>query len=291
MSAGTSAPGGLSRGHLWVALAASSWGTWSLFLKPAERMGPLAPAMEALVVMGVIAVSLLPLGLRDLRARPLGRGSTAALFALGITDAGNLLLFFAAMSATTLPVAVLTHCSAPILVALASPLVTDERFRPRTLGFAALAVVGLTLLLAPWRAGSVPVTGALYGGASAFFYAANVLLQKRLGAHVTAAQSMSFHAIVSVVVIFFFVPAGGTAILPGQAAILVGAAVLLATIAGTVFVAALATIPASHASVLALLEPFVAVILGVVVWGDPLGPTGALGAVVMLAALVGVVRG
>ena len=57
------APASAGRGYLLVAGAAASWGTWSIFLRSAERRGPLAPSFEALLVMAVTALVALPIAL------------------------------------------------------------------------------------------------------------------------------------------------------------------------------------------------------------------------------------
>ncbi len=259
------------RGYALVVAAATSWGLWSLVLRPVERRGPVSPEAQALIVMSVIAVTLLPFALRDTGRRRLSRRDVAVLVALGLSDAGNILLFFRAMRATTLPVAVLSHCTAPLLVALAAPLFTGERWRARTLGYVAAALAGLALLLWPFGEGTA-LTGALLGGASAVFYASNVLIQKRATARMTAMQLMSFHAFVSAAALAPFVPAGGLSLDGAQWAAMLGGSLVLGAASGVAFVAALRGIPATHAAILALLEPLVAVGVGVVVWREPLGP-------------------
>jgi DME family drug/metabolite transporter len=48
------------------------------------------------------------------------------------------------------------------------------------------------------------------------------------------------------------------------------------------FMAGLGRVKASTAAVIVLLEPLVATLIGVFVWGEPMGVVGALGAVLML---------
>lgn len=278
------------RGYALVIAAATSWGLWSLVLRPVERRGPISAEAQALIVMAVVAVALLPFAARDTRRRGLSRRDVAVLLALGVSDAGNILLFFRAMRATTLPVAVLSHCTAPMLVALAAPLVTGERWRARTLAYVASALGGLALLLWPFGEGAA-LTGALLGGASAVFYATNVLIQKRAAARMTAMQLMSLHAFVSAAVIAVFVPPGGLSLDAAQWGGMLAGSLALGAASGVAFVSALTAVPATHAAILALLEPLVAVLVGVVVWREPLGPHGLTGAAILLAALVATIRG
>ena len=106
-----------SRGALAIALASCTWGTWSLFFRPAEARGGVTPALEAFVVLGTILVATAPLALRDRLPGPRPVRAWALLAAQGGFDAINALLFFAAMQKTSLAIAVLTHYLAPVLVA------------------------------------------------------------------------------------------------------------------------------------------------------------------------------
>jgi drug/metabolite transporter (DMT)-like permease len=274
-------------GYALVAGAAASWGTWSLFLRPAARVGPLAPELVALVVQGTMALVTLPW---CCRGAPAGRRPTwawALMVALGVSDALNGWLFFKAMSLTTLAVAVLTHSLAPLLVAAVAPWAAREPARTRTWVCLAGALGGLTLLLRPWASPAQGVVaGASAGAASALFYAFNILVQKRLGGHFSGPEVVGYHAVVSAGVLALLVPAGGFALAPSQA-LLVGVAALLLGAAGALaFLAGLRRIPASHAATLALLEPLVAVLVGVLIWGEPLGLLGALGGLLVLGSLL-----
>ena len=276
-----------ARGYLVIALAASSWGTWSLFLRTAERWGPLAGELEALVVVATMCAVTLPFALRDGRGKSRSRRAWALLAAMGVTDALNMLLFFRAMRLGTVAVAVLTHSLAPILVAAAAPLFTSERTRARTWIGAAIALAGLTLVLSPWRdVGPGVAACAAAGGGSAVFYAANILLQKRLGSAFSATEVIAYHALPSLAILALAVPAGGFLIQRDQALLLIAGSLGPGALAGVAFVAALTVVRATHAAVVALLEPLVAVIVSVVVWGEPLGALGFVGGATVLAGVL-----
>jgi drug/metabolite transporter (DMT)-like permease len=299
-------------GYGLAAGAAASWGTWSLFLRPAERLGPLPSELEGLLVMSMVALVNLPLaalrstppaGLPDATTRlpdaTAGLPSASAarparawllLLALGASDSLNILLFFRALRLTTVAVAVLSHSLAPLLVAALAPWATGERPRARTWAAIVAALSGLVLLLAPWRDHpSGLLAGAAAGAGSALFYAFNVLAQKRLGAWFSAPAIVGYHALPSCLILALLVPAGGFQVLPAQVAIVLTAAVALGGGANLAFMRGLALIPASHAAVLGLLEPFVAVLVGVLCWGESLDALGAAGGLVVLASLLAAV--
>jgi drug/metabolite transporter (DMT)-like permease len=275
-----------ARGYLLVAMAASSWGTWSLFFRAAERLGPFAAELEALVVMTTMALVTLPFALREGRGRVRSGKEWALLAAMGVTDALNILLFFRAMRLGTVSVAVLSHSIAPVLVAASAPFVLGEPTRGKTWLGAALALLGLVVVLAPWR-GASPATlaCAAAGAGSAVFYAANVLMQKRLGASFSPSEVISYHSFPSAGLLALAVPAGGFAVRADQLGIVGVAALGPGALAGLAFVTALRTVPASHAAVIALLEPLVAVMVSAVVWGERLGPSGVVGAMAVLAGV------
>jgi drug/metabolite transporter (DMT)-like permease len=275
--------GGVVAGYLKVAAAAALWGTFSLFFRPAERMHPVAPAAEAFVVFGVVLVAVGPFAWRErVRAsRPLGAWLAVAY--IGVADALNALLFFWSMQTTTLAIAVLSHYLAPVLVAAAAPFVLRERLRRPTIIALACALGGLTLLLEPWRAlGPSALAGAALGAASAVFYASNLLVFKRIQAYFSPLEVLAWHMVVALLVLFPFVPPASWA-MPNEVLLrLVAAGALPGAIAGVLFVRGLARVHASRASVLTLLEPVVAVLVGALFWGEVPSVIGFGGAVLVL---------
>jgi drug/metabolite transporter (DMT)-like permease len=209
---------------------------------------------------------------------------------LGVGDALNILLFFAAYRATTVAVAVLTHYLTPIFVAIAAPFALRERATLRTGIAVAIAFVGLALIL-PWGqksgdAASSTWLGAALGAGSAVFYASNVLVNKGLARAFTPSELMFYHGVVSVLVLALFVPGHAWATLDGEHARALGVVAIGAVgpgaLSGLLFVWGLRHVPASHASTLAMLEPFVATMIGVAM-GQALGATAIAGGLLILA--------
>lgn len=275
-------------GYGLVAIAACSWGAWPLVL----RHAPMAPALQSAVVMAVLSLVSLPVMLRDRVPRRASFRAWAAVGWLGVSDAANVALFFAAYQRTSVAIAVLTHYLTPVLVALAGPLVLGERSSRRTSFAVAVALAGLAMLLEPWRA-SVSrgdLLGAALGAGSAVFYASNVLVNKKLTPAFSASELMFFHGLVATPLLFALVPASAyaTVTMPALKVLLAGA-VGPGALAGLLFVWGLRRIRASHASVLTLLEPLVAMVLAWAVLGERLGPWSVAGAALILAGAVTVV--
>jgi len=298
-------------GSALVVVAAALWGCWSLYFRTAEGLSPsLTAATESAVVFVVMAAAMVPLAVLSRRGVTAGdaggdpegdeggdpgvavapssraRGAWALLLLVGVVDAGNALCFFAAMQRTSVAVAVLSHYLTPLLVAAAAPWVLGEPARRSTWGALAVALSGLVLLLRPWATpGAHDVEGALLGAASAVFYAGNVFLSKRLQDRFDAAEIAGWPKLsATVVLVAFAVVAGGP--LPSWTALAVLAVggLVCGALPTVLFYAGLRRIPASQASVLTLMEPLVAVAVGVVVWGEALSGLGVLGGACVLAA-------
>jgi drug/metabolite transporter (DMT)-like permease len=276
-------------GYAMIAIAASGWGTWPLILKRA----PMPPTLQSAIVMLVVTLASLPVMLRGDRLRVRATWKQwLAIGWLGVSDAGNIATFFGAYHRTSVAIAVLTHYLTPILVAVAAPLVVRERPNARTFGAVAVSFVGLVLLLEPWRAGlsREDFIGAALGSASAVFYASNVLVNKRLTDTFSGSEVMFFHGLLTVPLLFAFVPAAEYGLVSQKAlgVVLIGA-LGPGALSGLLFVWGLRRVAASHASVLTLLEPFVAVLIAAAVLGEDIGAVPIFGGVLILGGALAVV--
>ena len=279
------------RGSLLIACSASLWGLWSIFYRSAERAAlpaSLGAEVESIVVLGLMGLVLLPHALRDRsHAASRGRSDWLRLAFAGALDGLNFLTFLLAMQRTTVAVAVLTHYLAPLVVALLAPLVLGERWRLRTFGALALALLGLGLLLQPWAhpLSARELSGALYGAASALCYGGSVVVQKRLVTRFSAWELGSFSKVPALLILLLALPsAHELALGPAPFAWLVAGGLLCGALPLVLFLTGLATTPASQAGVLTLCEPLVAVLVGAWVWQEPLRASAGLGAGLMLCA-------
>lgn len=276
-----------------VALAACAWGTWGLVIRRTDAIGPMPTALESTLVMGVITLVSGVTSLRDRIPRRASWKARAWVAWLGVSDAMNVLLFFAAYK-LTIAVSVLTHYLTPVFVALAAPVVLRERMtRPTALAIAT-SFGGLAVMLAPssQAAGSSAVwTSAAFGAGSAVFYASNVLVNKFVAAEFSTSETMFWHGVVGTPVLAAFVPHDAWAAVDPRAAAFLSLATLgPGALAGLAFVWGLRRIPAAHASTLTLLEPLVSILLGAALLGERLGARAAVGAALILLGAVVVMR-
>ncbi len=95
----------------------------------------------------------------------------------------------------------------------------------------------------------------------------------------------------ALVLLFFFLPSGALEVPLPALALLVLGGLGPGAVAGISFFRGLARLEASRASVLMLLEPLTAVLVGIVVWHEAPRPLGVVGAALVLAGAYWVLRG
>jgi drug/metabolite transporter (DMT)-like permease len=269
----------VTRGVLLVVAAACSWGAWSLFLRPSG----LPSQVTTPLLFAVMGVLTLPLALREPRAR-WDRQLVLLVVANGALDALNVWTFFAAMDRTTVSIAVITHYTTPILVALLAGRIEGERPRGTTAA-AVVALAGLTIVLEPWHS---PADGALVGAAlgvvSAFGYAGNVFVVRRVATRLGPVRAMSYHSLVAAVLALPFGASAFVTVRAEDVTLVVIGASTVGAIAGVAFVEGLQRIGSARAAILAFAEPLVAVAISALVWHEPLHPLAAGGGALVLAA-------
>jgi drug/metabolite transporter (DMT)-like permease len=276
--------------YLSIAVAATLWGTWSLFL----RAAPIDARWSTPIVFGTMSLLGAPLLLRR-GARSPGAHSASEwrwLIALGFGDAFNAGFFFLAMTRTTVPIAVLSHYLAPALIALTAPKMLDTPPQRHALTRALIATAGLVSVLEPWKAASVTgrhLVGAAFGAVSAVFYALNVSVTKRLARSFTAEEQLVFHSAVAALVPLVVAPWSAPPS-PRAVGFAVAGGVVVGITAAMLFVRGIAKVPAEHASLLTFLEPLTAVAIGTLVFHEHLGPFALVGAAVVLLTGVSAVR-
>ena len=235
-----------------------------------------------------MGIAALPWALRRLRAGRWDRTTVGLLVAHAAFDAVNVVAFFAAMTHTTVAIAVLTHYLAPILIALGAPYI--EKTKVRGTGPAALvALAGMAIVLEPWRA---PAEGALIGAAlgatSAVCYAGNVFALRPLVERIGPAGALSFHSLIAAATLVPF--ALGATFTQHDVGYIVTGAIIAGAGAGILFNAGLVRIGSARTAVLTFAEPLVAVAIGALVWDEPLHGLAAVGGAMVLGAGIHVAR-
>ncbi|GAA0405173.1 EamA family transporter [Acrocarpospora corrugata] len=289
----------VGRGMLFIAVAATAWGTGGVvaaLLYAESGLGPLAVSFWRFLG-GALALALAWPLLPGPGLFPLVGRFRAAPVKYGVTGAGMAVYqtaYFAAVDQAGVAVAtVVTLGSGPILVAVGARLWLGERLGGRGALVVGSALAGLVLLVfggdPAGSAGGDPVLGIGLSLLSAVGYAGTILLGRAGGADDSAGSALIGFAVGSVCLL---APALAAGLLP-EAGVTVSAGLLLAylgvvpsALAYGLFFAGLRVVGATTAAVVALVEPLVAAGLSVGLLGERLTVPAATGGAVLLAAVL-----
>jgi len=286
-------------GLLCIGLAAISWGTTGATMTVLARDADLGPLLVGWVRLAVAAPSLFVMAAAARRGRaghrpaPLALPDALAYGLLGLAMAAYQVCYFRAVTLTGVAVAaLLAICSAPLMIAMLAALVLGERIEPVVKASLGMAVLGTALLVIGPR-GAVGMTGSFGAGAllalgAGLSYAVYAVTAKRV---LSRTAPLTVAAITFGLAALFLAPALALERAPGPG--LLRAAPLLlylglgpTALAYALFTSGLRRVPATVAGIVGLLEPLTAATLGVAVFGESLGAAGAIGAALLVAALV-----
>ena len=279
------------RGLVLVGVAAVSWGTTGSVttLLVAHASGD--PLLIGAARMWVAAIGLvIGAGLLGAARGPL----TPALgpsIAMGACTAAYQAAYFSAVTMTGIAItALIAICSAPVIIAVLATLALGERLTLR-IGLAlALGVGGTALLIAAPATAPPPrfLLGAALALAAGAAYALYAVIAKSTvggGSPPLMMTAMTFTvAAVLTLPVLFITRAPLTQLARGWPWLLYLGAVATAA-AYALYTIGLRHVPASIAGVVTLLEPLTATLLGVFLFGERLGPTGGLGALLLVVAI------
>ncbi len=285
-----------ARGDLWRVVAAGLlWGTGGLtgaLLAHAGSLHPLAIAAYRLAAGGLLVLAVLAC---TGRLRLPGRSWLRRVLTVGVLAALYQACYFASVALTSVGLATMvTLGSAPVLVLAAEAL--RYRRRPDRASCIAivLAVLGLAVLLGLPLSGDAATAGGVgLGGllavVSAAGFAGITLLGRRpvegLDGPATVGLGFTVGAVLLGSVCAATVGLGFTPT-PTTIGLLVYLGAVPTALAYALYFAGLRGVPAASATVVAVLEPLTASVLGSLVLGERLGPAGMAGAALLCLAVL-----
>ncbi len=286
-------PGRL-RGYLEVGGASvvnGSIGTMvSYATMPASMLLVVRMAFATLAVGAVV----LPRGLLGELRRP---GVPVRVFGISVALAANLLLYFLAIRATGVSVAIFLSYLAPVYLAVVAPLVFGERTEGAVFVALAVGLVGMALILVPGLAGArLSALGLFYAWGAGVMYAVYLLFAKSLrrrhvpSTAVVFAQS-AFTALVVLPLGLYEIVGRYTPTASDLAmGLLLG--VVTTAFSFSLFMHGLRYIKVQHAPIMGYLEPVSAPLYALVFLGERPSPwTLAGGALIVVAGLLVVAFG
>jgi len=282
-----------TRGLALVALSTIAFGVLPIFGKVAYAAGvEPTPLLAWRYVVAALLVVALERGPRP----PLG--VRLRLWGIGSVFVVNSIAYFRALERIPASVTALVLYTYPVIVALLAAAVGVERLTGRAVvaALAAFAGCALTARGAPSDAPLSPA-GVAWALVAAFVYASYIVLSSRFGAGVPA-RVLALHLVQAAAVVCVALGlAGGGLALPFDARGLLAVAamsVVSTVVAMIAFLAGMALVGPTRASVLSSLEVVVTLVLAFLFLGERLGPEQWAGAALIIGAValqnIGVLR-
>mgnify|MGYP006268475835 CR=1 FL=1 len=217
------------------------------------------------------------------------RGKTLSfLLIIGPISLMNSFSFFYSYQNTSVANAVLTHYTAPVLVAFLAPVFLKERLTYRIMAAVAIATAGLWIMLSisPLRffglltGGDRNTWGILAGLFSGFAYAVLVILFRVLSQQHSSLVLTFFQNSVIVLLLLPFVEGQNNIASSLWAFGVMG--VVHSTIAPLLYFRGMREVEANRAAIIGYLEPVCAILLGVLFLNEHVGYRTVIGGVMIL---------
>lgn len=258
-------------------------------LAPFVRNIPVTSA-ELALFRAVLAASLIGLFLlatrRKLPVKTL-RKELLLLVCSGASMAVNWILLFEAYKYTTVAIATLSYYFAPVLVTVASALLFREKLGKKQIICFIMSTLGLVIVtgITDLGSGSNNSLGILFGLGAAVLYALCILLNKSIkGVGGIERTFLQFLAAITVMVPYVLL-SGGVSLerMDGTGWLCLLVVGLVHTgITYCLYFTAVERIPGQEVAILSYIDPLVAVVIGVVVLGEPLTMPQLIGGLMIL---------
>jgi DME family drug/metabolite transporter len=279
-------------GALLIVAAAVTWGTTGATMKLVAAGSPMSPLLVGLLRVGFAAPCLW------LAARWFGGAVTlparrdyGPVIVAGVAMGTFQACYFWGVAKTSVAVgSLIAICSAPLIITVLAALFLGERIDVRTWAALLVGITGTVLLtVGPHGLSELPrgfaagVALALGAGLSYAVYAVAVKgLVHRVPPLTVAALTFSVAALSLLPALLFEWPTADAR----AWALLAYLGVVPTAAAYIVYMIGLRTTRVTVSGVLTLAEPLTATLLGVLFFGDRLGSVGAVGAVLLLSAVL-----
>jgi drug/metabolite transporter (DMT)-like permease len=270
-----------------VVVSAVSFGSLGVFGKLAARHGIPLPTLLGLR-FGVAAVVLWLIAWARREVPAWSAQRTAGVVLMGLFYVAQAAAFFTSLRTVPAAITSILLYVYPVLVALLARVILGEALTPLRLAALALACIGVLLVVGPSPTGHLDLAGVLLGLTSAVVYSTYIISGGVLLRDVPAIPAAA--VITSV--------GGAGYLLVGAAAgsvhgldaagwgIVAGIAIVPTLVAATAFLAGLARVGPTRASIVSTLEPATTALLAALVLGEGLSAVRLVGGAVVLGAAV-----
>lgn len=199
---------------------------------------------------------------------------------LGLVGLVNSLAFFYAFKTTTISNAVLTHYTAPLIVAFLAALFLKEKITKMLIGAIVISSIGLWIMLDGFSVQRGHMTGILAGLASGAAYAVIIILARK---YAEQYRPFMLTYIVNITIVLCLAPFIREFPMRSLWSFLV-MGIVHSIIAPVLYYRGLQEVSAGRAAVLGYLEPVCAILLSMVFLGEMPGQNSLLGGALILVS-------
>jgi drug/metabolite transporter (DMT)-like permease len=219
------------------------------------------------VIFASVTLLLTALVKRDI-ARPASWRNLRAFAVLGVLLAIHWTTFFESVKASGVPLALVTFSTFPVFVAFLEPLFFREKLHAVDVVRAALALVGVAILMPGIELNDRATQGVLWGIASGLTFALLSLLNRRFVRRNSSLTIALYQDLFAAVALLPFALAEWQPITIRDVLLLIVLGVLCTAVAHSLFIAGMHGVSARTASTIACLEPVYGTLLALLLLGD-----------------------
>ena len=270
---------------LMLSAAMVIFGTLGVFTRNISVTSGELALYRAVLASVLIGVYLVFIKKGELNLKTAGR-ELPLLLASGIAMGINWILLFQAYRYTTISAATLSYYFAPVIVTVASPLLFHERLTAKQIICFVMSTLGLVLIIGTGGGEETAgITGILFGLGAAVFYAAVILLNKFIK-NVAGIQRTILQMLAAVVTLLPYVAVSSgfnLNLLDGTGwACLLTVGLFHTGITYCLYFSALKDLTGQEAAILSYIDPLVAVIISVLLLGEPMTLMQLIGGALIL---------
>lgn len=263
----------------------SCFGTLGVFVKKIQL-----PSVEMAMWRGVIAAGVLSAVLFVQRKKRLGTVPKSAYIRLvisGVVMGLDWIVYAEALKYTSIALTTLSYYFAPTLVIIMGALIFRERLTKKQIVCFVLSTLGLVLMIGVSRESARDFIGIAFGLSGALFYAVMVLINKSIR-DIDFIQKTQIQMVsAAVVLVIYTLATSNLQIASADATTWINLAIVGVFHTGilySIYFSTLAYLKGQQAAILSYLDPLAALMISVLLLGEPLGIYQWIGGGIILGA-------
>ena len=273
------------RARFSLILSMAIFGTLAPFVRNISVTSGELALYRAVLAAALIGIFLLVTG-QKIPIKSLGRELFLLLLS-GVAMGFNWILLFEAYKYTTVAISTLSYYFAPVIVTMVCPFLFKEKLTKKQILCFLMSTVGLSLVIGITNLGrgGNDTIGILFGLGAALLYATVILLNKFIkgvtGIHRTFLQFLA--AILVLIPYVAFTSGMHLDSLNGSGWVCLLVVGLVHTgITYCLYFSSLKELPGQETAILSYIDPLVAVVIGVLILGEPLSWQQLVGGLMIL---------